>query len=97
MVGFFALSVAELSQDFLVHANSTRLVTPTFQHTDKPWVGTEVIVVSGSLSGTSATVQDVAIDAQRRLRLTVQAISTGRIVELGYIDVQERWYAETLC
>ncbi|KAE9407652.1 hypothetical protein BT96DRAFT_933089 [Gymnopus androsaceus JB14] len=78
------------AKDFLVHANYTRLVTPTFQHTDKPWVGSEVIVVSGSLSGTSTTVQDVAIDAQRHLRLTVQAISTGRIVELGYINMQER-------
>ncbi|KAE9383693.1 hypothetical protein BT96DRAFT_1008879 [Gymnopus androsaceus JB14] len=67
------------------------LATPMFQHIDKPWVSTEVILVSGSLSGTSATVQDIAIDAQWRLRLTVQLISTGRIVELGYIDVQECW------
>ncbi|KAE9395482.1 hypothetical protein BT96DRAFT_997600 [Gymnopus androsaceus JB14] len=81
----------ERGSDFLVHTNSTRLATPMFQHIDKPWVSTEVILVSGSLSGTSATVQDIAIDAQWRLRLTVQLISTGRIVELGYTDMQECW------
>ncbi|KAE9407713.1 hypothetical protein BT96DRAFT_809265, partial [Gymnopus androsaceus JB14] len=83
--------------DFLVHANSTRLATPKFQRINKPWIGAEVVVVSGPFSGTSATVQDVTIDARRRLRLTVQAICTGKNVELGYFDVQERWYVETLC
>lgn len=71
-----------------MHANSVKLSTPDFRHTETPWLNLEVRLLSGPFAGLKGFVKDVEVTPVRSLAITVH-FSHGHKDTVGYHAVRE--------